>query len=257
VSRPLALLACLAGLFHAAPAQAGCRQALALGLDVSGSVDETEYALQIQGLAGALSDPEVREVLLGQPEAPVSLVVYEWSGLDSQTVLVPWTAIRDGATLDRVIATLRAVRRQAGSHTTALGTALLTGFTLLGQQEDCLTLTLDISGDGPSNAGPRPQDVTQAGGRPVTVNGLVIAASDTNGDGRLAEIKELSSYYRAYVIRGPGAFVETALGFEDYETAMRRKLLRELTSLAIGRAPQRAPPGVIRVSGTASGPAGQ
>ena len=27
---------------------------------------------------------------------------------------------------------------------------------------------------------------------------------------------------------GPGAFVETALGFEDFEAAMRRKLEREL-----------------------------
>ena len=35
-------------------AQADCRQALALGLDVSGSVDSAEYALQMQGLANAV-----------------------------------------------------------------------------------------------------------------------------------------------------------------------------------------------------------
>lgn len=39
------------GLPHAA--QANCRLALALGLDVSGSVDSREYRLQLDGLANA------------------------------------------------------------------------------------------------------------------------------------------------------------------------------------------------------------
>ena len=39
---------------------AECRQALALGLDVSGSVDAREYRLQLDGVAGALDDPAVR-----------------------------------------------------------------------------------------------------------------------------------------------------------------------------------------------------
>ncbi|NVJ94571.1 MAG: DUF1194 domain-containing protein, partial [Marivivens sp.] len=42
------------------------------------------------------------------------------------------------------------------------------------------------------------------------------------------------SYWKTYVIRGPEAFVEPAAGFDDYEAAMRRKLLRELRSLALG-----------------------
>ncbi|SMY09462.1 DUF1194 domain-containing protein [Flavimaricola marinus] len=231
--RLAALLACIAG-----PVTADCRQALALGLDVSGSVDAREYALQINGLAGALLDPEVRAVLLDQPEAPISLAVYEWSGPENQALLVPWTSITDEAALFGAVARLQSAQRQNGALTTAIGSALRTGFDLLDQRSDCLTLTLDISGDGPSNTGPRPQDVAHSGPRPITVNGLVIGTSDTNGDARLAEIKELSSYYTAYVIRGFGAFVETALGFEDYETAMRRKLLRELTSLAIGAGPE-------------------
>lgn len=248
--RLAALLTCLAG-----PLMADCRQALALGLDVSGSVDAREYALQINGLAGALSDPDVREVLLGQPEAPVSLAVYEWSGPGNQAIVLPWTSITNAAQLDAAIVRIQRAQRQEGALTTAIGSALETGFALLNQRSDCLTLTLDISGDGPSNTGPRPQDVSHSGARQITVNGLVIATSDTNGDGRLAEIKELSSYYRAYVIRGFGAFVETALGFEDYETAMKRKLLRELTSLAIGTGPaQIAPAAALRVSARATRP---
>jgi len=52
------------------------------------------------------------------------------------------------------------------------------------------------------------------------------------------QIGELTAYYNAYVIRGPNAFVETALGFPDFEEAMRRKLLRELTTLTIGQLEQ-------------------
>ena len=55
------------------------------------------------------------------------------------------------------------------------------------------------------------------------------------GDIRQAEIAELSSYFAAEVILGPDAFVQTALGFADYERAMAQKLLRELEGLVLSR----------------------
>ncbi|MGA9432657.1 MAG: DUF1194 domain-containing protein, partial [Roseobacter sp.] len=75
--------------------QAECRQALALGLDVSGSVDLREYRLQLDGLVTALNDPDVVNKLFAMPIAPVSLMVYEWSGPEDQVILVPWTQITD------------------------------------------------------------------------------------------------------------------------------------------------------------------
>jgi hypothetical protein len=47
--------------------------------------------------------------------------------------------------------------------------------------------------------------------------------------------EDLMSYFRSVVIRGPGAFAEPADGFEDYARAMKKKLLREITALAVGR----------------------
>ena len=44
------------------------------------------------------------------------------------------------------------------------------------------------------------------------------------------EISELVSYFQTWVIMGPDAFVETALGFPDFEAAMVRKLRREMES---------------------------
>ena len=54
-------------------------------------------------------------------------------------------------------------------------------------------------------------------------------------------IAALSAYYHAWVTLGPGAFVETALGFEDFQRAMTRKLLRELQSPALAGLSPREP----------------
>lgn len=218
-------------------AQENCRQALALGLDVSGSVDAREYRLQIGGLAQALGDPSVRASLLSLPQIPVRLMVFEWSGPEDQAILVPWTAVDSARALDQIIETLSRTERRVTSPGTALGTAMQLGAAQLQAQRDCGRRTLDISGDGKSNLGPRPRDVKDAiGAAGITINALVIGADDpATGDVRQAEIGELSSYFNAEVITGPGAFVETALGFQHYAEAMRRKLLRELDGLVIGQ----------------------
>lgn len=221
----------------ASSADAACRQALALGLDVSGSVDRTEYRMQVEGLARSLDNPDVRDMLLSTPEFPVRVAVYEWSGPLSQHLILPFTEITDAATLDRVVLTIAGAERRPDTHTTAIGSAMLTGFDLLSDQTDCLMLTLDLSGDGPSNSGPRPKGVSPpSGAGPITVNGLVVADSLLDRDRQYRQVGDLAAYYEAYVIRGPGAFVEAAFGYADYESAMTRKLLRELTSIVLGQA---------------------
>lgn len=216
-------------------AGAQCRQALALALDVSGSVDAREYRLQLDGLAGALAHPDVRGALLAMPSAPVTLAIYEWSGAQDQRLLLGWTPIVSDAQIDSITARLRSTRRLVSTPGTALGETMLFGSDLLRQQSSCWKRTLDISGDGKSNIGPHPRSVSdrlQRGG--VTINALVIGADAPKiSDARQVDIAEISSYFRAYVIVGPDAFVQTALGFEDFEDAMVRKLLRELQGLAL------------------------
>ncbi|MCR9125137.1 MAG: DUF1194 domain-containing protein [Rhodobacteraceae bacterium] len=222
-------------LLAAGQASANCRQALALGLDVSGSVDAAEYRLQMDGLAAALDHPEIREALLAMPSAPVHLAVYEWSGPDNQTVLLPWTPVTGPGRLDAIVAQLRGTVRRDTSPGTALGAALATGLRLLNQRGECWKRTLDVSGDGKQNIGPHPRVVRprlDAAG--ITVNALVIGSDAPDiGDVRQVEIGELSSYFSTYVITGPGAFVQTAIGFQDFEDAMVRKLKRELEGLAL------------------------
>ena len=224
-------------LVWAAAGFAECRQALALALDVSGSVDAREYRLQISGVAAALDSPEVREKLMAMPSAPVRLMIFEWSGPLDQAILLPWTDIDSEATLDAAIAILRATSRREASPGTALGVAMNEGARHLAQQPDCWKRTLDISGDGKSNLGPRPRDIRarleRAG---ITINALAIGVDDPmTGDIRQSDIGELSSYFRAEVILGPDAFVQTAIGFADYARAIKEKLIRELEGLVLSR----------------------
>ncbi|MEQ5872291.1 DUF1194 domain-containing protein [Sagittula sp. NFXS13] len=216
----LPLLLCLWG----ATAQGACRQALALGLDVSGSVDAAEYRLQMDGLAAALLHPEVQTALFAMPEAPVSLAVYEWSGPEAQRVIAPWRVISDPVALDAVATTLRHVQRGDGASSTALGAAKSFGAAMLSKQAACWKRVLDVSGDGTSNTGPRPKVVRPDG---ITINGLVIGGGDGGG------LDALAAYYHAYVVQGPDAFVETAAEFASFEAAMVRKLKRELQVMVV------------------------
>ena len=222
-----ALLGLLVALAAGAGEAAECRLALSLGLDVSSSVDAREYRLQTHGLAAALVAPEVREAFLAQPGAPVKLQIYEWSGWQQQVVRIDWTEIRGEADLAGVAARLAGQERSFEQYPTAVGLALMFGLQSLGRQTGCVRRTLDLSGDGTNNDGLSPDmarlEVPSEG---ITVNGLVIGA---NG-------KTLARYYQQFVIQGPGAFVEVADDYDDFERAMRRKLLREL--------------GVIEMSGT-------
>lgn len=233
-----AFLAAALAAQAAGPARGeSCRQALSLGLDVSGSVDRFEYALQVEGLAGALRDGEVQKAFLAMPEAVVRLHVFEWAGTDSKRVLLDWREIR---TADDLEAAAQALTDQPQLRPrepgTALGEALRFGARALATQEECWRLTLDISGDGPSNTGPRPRDLTDepALGQ-ITVNALLIGTEESWRDITQQEnLRALERYFSAEVIRGPDAFIETALSYDDYEEAIARKLLRELQTLAVG-----------------------
>ncbi len=225
------LALCLA--LCAAPAAAQCRLALALGLDVSGSVDAREYRLQLDGLAGALLQPAVTEALLALPETPVRLFVFEWSSPQSQRVLIDWSELRSVGDIQSIARRLMATPRASLDLSTGLGRAMIFGDQAT-QSQDCWRRTLDVSGDGRSNTGPRPREVDASLGD-LTVNALVIGTDvDTQAQRPESEVKALRAYFETEVIRGPGAFVEVANGFEAYEDSMARKLLKEVQVLAIG-----------------------
>ena len=217
---------CALGLIAAAsaPARSDCRLALALAVDISRSIDSQDYIIQTEGLALALEDPEVRRAILA-PEGEVFLAVYYWSGRGYQDLVQPWVALDSPEALDRVIWTVRRTPRPLARLATALGDALRYGVELMDDAPACDRRVIDVAGDGQNNEGitvRRTYEREDFSG--ITVNGLAVGEHE-------ADILE---YYQTEVIRGPGAFVESAPRQTDYPTAIRRKLLRELQSPMIG-----------------------
>jgi hypothetical protein len=231
------LIVALVLLLAGTGARAECRLALSIGLDVSGSVDPVEYRLQIDGLAAALLDRDVQAAFLAMPGAPVRLHVYEWAGANSQRVLLGWREITSVADLEQVAARLRTVPRVAREPATAIGQAMLFGAAALRQQPACWQHKLDLSGDGRNNVGAAPSGLRNSVIlQGVTINALIVGSDSLSGDDRRqAEIAALWAYFKVEVIRGPQAFVEVAVGFQDFQAAMTRKLLKELQVMAVSQ----------------------
>jgi hypothetical protein len=223
-------LAALLGLTPPAWAD-GCRLALVLALDVSASVDAREDRLQREGLARALLAPEVVGAFLAGE--PVAVFAFEWAGPNYQADLTPgWQVVDAEEDLLRAAAALRAGGaredgRRARAGSTALGTALLYAAAALSGAPPCAARTVDVSGDGENNEGIGPADVYGASLLDgVTVNALIVDRLRVKA-ARPEQIP-LVAWFEAHVLHGPGAFWVLAEGFEDYERAMRAKLLREL-----------------------------
>jgi hypothetical protein len=218
----------------AAPAAAECRQGLVLALDVSASVNAREYRLQAEGTAAALRSPAVRAILLDAAAPPVALAAFLWSGPEAQALILPWRLIDGPAALEAAAARIASAPRPPVDGRTAIGAAMLYAQALMAAAPGCAVLTLDISGDGESNAGPAPRTVRLAG---VTVNALAVKGDLPMDHGDFAtHVGELSAYFAAHVIHGPGAFVERAWDYDDFAAAMTRKLLRELAPPLMGAA---------------------
>ena len=210
---------------------AECRLALLLALDVSSSVDAEEDHLQRAGLAAALQAPEVRQAFFAH-DVPVALAAYEGSGRYNQEVLLDWVIVDSSAVIGFAAEQIASSKRSHNEFPTAMGYALGYGATMLQRGPSCWTKTIDVAGDGRNNEGFLPRAAyAEFPFDGVTVNGLVINAAEFESE------TQLISFYEQEVLFGPGAFLEVASGFEDYERAMRRKLERELRPPTIGAAP--------------------
>jgi len=194
-----------------------CDLALVLAVDVSGSVDEQEYRVQMDGLATALRDGIVTDALVDQ-KARITLV--QWSGSSRQVQSIPWTTIRDASDVAGLANAIESDPRHWRNYSTAVGEALALSIDLFEEVFDCKRRVIDVSGDGISNEGPLPATFRPfLRAQNITVNALAIETDDA----------DLTAWFFENLIHGEGAFVITAAGFEDYPAQIRRKLQRETT----------------------------
>ncbi|MCA0952965.1 DUF1194 domain-containing protein [Mameliella alba] len=220
--------AAFAAALFPAGAEAACRLALLLALDVSSSVDEAEYILQRDGLAAALMNEDVAGAILQEGGGSVAFAVYEWSGRRQSVVIQDWVLLQSMADIVAVSDRLRTVQRSYRRFPTALGYALGFGATMMGEAPECARRVIDVSGDGITNDGFWPQlAYRHFPFDGITVNGLAVLGADP----------DVVDHFEFEVMHGPGAFVETAKGYEGYERAMIRKLYREIQDRVVGALP--------------------
>lgn len=201
-----------------------CRLALLLALDVSSSVDEAEYVLQRDGVAAALLSDDVTGAILGSG-GYVALGVYEWSGRRQSSIVLDWVALRTMADIEAAAARIASAERSFRRFPTSMGFALGYGATMLRRAPVCERRVIDVSGDGINNDGFEPyQAYANFPFDGVIVNGLAVLGADPR----------VQDYYEFEVIRGQGAFVETAKGYEGFRRAMERKLYREIENRIVG-----------------------
>jgi Ca-activated chloride channel family protein len=195
-----------------------CSLSLVLAMDGSASVDAREHALQLNGLAEALRDPEVVAAI--EAVGGIWVTSFEWSGRYQQLQQLGWKHLSDAASAAEAAEILRRAPRGFTEFPTAIGYALgHAAVQLRKAPADCARKVVDVAGDGINNDGFGPQSAYKAFDfAGVTVNGLVISGPDAPP----------VDYYRTNVIRGPGAFIELAASYDDYAAAMKRKLLREI-----------------------------
>ena len=196
---------------------------LVLAVDTSGSVDAREFKLQLSGIATALRDEEVVAAIQSGPNARIAVAVALWSDASHPKFATAWYVLSDHksvASLAQYIPTLP--RRRSG--TTGIGKAIQFCVDLFdGSGLSSLRRVIDLSGDGAETA-MREWSVSPSQARAyalehgVTINGLAILTDDP----------QLEAYYRSEVVGGPGSFVLAVESLEDFASAMRRKLVREI-----------------------------
>ncbi|MCB1390917.1 MAG: DUF1194 domain-containing protein [Rhodobacteraceae bacterium] len=216
----------------AAPVARACSIALVLAVDVSGSVDEYEYQLQVQGIANALRDDDVRAALL---HGQVALALVQWSGAMEQTVSIPFTRMTEPAEVAQMAARIGSLPRAFAGGNTAVGEAIALSVEQFRGVHDCAHWVIDVSGDGDENEGfTVGTERRDAYARGISINGLAIEGAATG--------QSITNFYRRHVVT-PGGFVITAHQHSDFARAMREKMLRELIppmALAPVPAPDRA-----------------
>ena len=197
-----------------------CALALVLAIDVSGSVDQGEYGLQMSGLAAALRSEEVANALASVGDGRVYVSAMHWSGTGQQAEIAPWTLLDSRESIRQFANGIETRSRSFDKFSTAIGEALVFADAQFAKlKAPCRRRVIDVSGDGRSNEGWSPNLIRDSVvGRGVTINALAILASD----------KELLGYFQRYIIGGAGSFVMSADRFADYPEAIKRKLVREI-----------------------------
>ena len=201
---------------------------LVLAVDVSLSMDTDEQRLQREGYVAAFRDSAVHRAIATGALGRIAVTYVEWAGEHAQETVVPWTLL-DGPASALGFAEELAAAPPSRARMTSISSAI----TYAAAQFEAtrfagLRRVIDVSGDGPNNAG-RPVLAAreEALARGIVINGLPILAKEESVSG-FFDIARLDDYYRDCVIGGPGAFMVPIMATEEFAPAIRQKLILEI-----------------------------
>jgi hypothetical protein len=200
---------------------------LVLAVDVSGSMDRGEQALQRRGYVEAFLHPEVAAAIRSGPYGRIAAVYVEWAGPGLQRISLPWTLIETATDAEDFAAGIAEVPPTRFRGTSISGALTFTAPLFNDNGFEGLRRVIDVSGDGPNKAGSPvdlARDASVADG--IIINGLPIQLAPGGPFGLGAG--DLAAYYRDCVIGGPGAFVIPVTEEEQLLEAIRRKLILEI-----------------------------
>lgn len=223
--------ACLVLAVAAAPAYLPVRAAaqdhdlhLVLAFDVSASINDLEFDLQRFGTARAFRAVPVVAAIEAAPGG-VAVAIVQWSSIARQAVALDWTVLRTRADAFALAGRVQAMQRKLPGG----GTMIHAGLDFAAERfrsapGSAVRRVIDLSGNGETDdaralAAVRARLLAEG----VVINAL--AVEELGGD--------LTAYFRDHLIGGPDAFVETAPDFEDFQSAMERKLYREIAGRRI------------------------
>lgn len=228
--------------------------ALIISVDVSGSVDEVRYRLQMDGIADALENENVIATILSGPRGGILVTLVAWA--DGMRQALPWSPITSPEAAREVARQVRALEPMGGEFT-CLG-------KMLGRLADGLVpeakgraarVVIDVSGDGPDNCNSKEavsaaRDEAVAAG--ATINGLPILDGEQfrgampwfrapgypippplgSLGSETPEFGTLDRWYHQHVQGGPGSFVLPAQGYGDFGRAIQQKFVIEISRLS-------------------------
>ena len=250
----LALLSILLVLPASAQDKKEVDLALALAIDISGSIDPDEAKLQREGYVEAFRDPVIRKAILAGSHGRIAVAYFEWSDAWVQKLLVDWTLLDSEAAIEAFARRLSDAPISIARRTSISGAIRYAIPLFVRNPYAAERKVLDISGDGSNNDGGLVTELRHEALRErIVINGLPIMNDRPNPFGFPSET-DLDVYYLHCVTGGPRSFVEVAKNFEDFPRAIRKKLLQEVADIGplndvdIGNL--RAPPRPMVSNGT-------
>lgn len=204
---------------------------LVFAADGSGSIDETEFKLQREGYAQAITSSEVLGAIRAGPHQAIAIALMEWGAPQSQEIVVDWMVIRDLPSAEAFAQKLLAQPRKAWGYNSISAAIDFSANMIRTNAYEGRSKIIDVSGDGPNIGGRAVQaardDAALAG---ITINALVIRSP--GGGNRGPGGVPLEDHYERDVIGGRGRFVTIAETRKNFAEAILKKMIKEIADSA-------------------------